>query len=87
MGFYYLYLLFICEWRVVLTDIRVQRGARTTVNESISCHSEGAKRLKNLKLDPSGIALRMTRSLDFHSNEVSFNVLGFEFYLRGKGKW
>ena len=35
-------------------------GARTTMNESISRHSEGAKRLRNLKQDPSGKAFRMT---------------------------
>jgi len=29
-------------------------GARTTINESTSCHFDGAKRLKNLKQDASG---------------------------------
>jgi len=44
--------------------------ANTSINESISCHSEGAKRLRNLKLDPSGKAFRMTTKQGSYSNDV-----------------
>lgn len=49
----------------------------------VSCHSERAKRLKNLKQDPFGQAFRMTKEHCFHGNHNVDHLSCFDFFAPG----